>query len=99
MRIVHPKAIIRAPLPAELPDSFAEDYREACLVLTDSENASAAISRRCLQNLLRENAGVRKGDLNSEIRPTKKPMSAAARKAVSKRMKAYRAKRKGKGQR
>ena len=33
----------------------------------DSANASAALSRRCLQNLLREQAGVKKGNLNDEI--------------------------------
>jgi Domain of unknown function (DUF4145) len=36
-------------------------------VLADSEKASAALSRRCLQHLLREKAGVKKGDLATEI--------------------------------
>jgi len=36
-------------------------------VLPDSEKASAALSRRCLQYLLREKAGIKKGDLANEI--------------------------------
>jgi Domain of unknown function (DUF4145) len=43
------------------------DYSEACLVLPDSEKASAALSRRCLQHVLREKAGIKRGDLASEI--------------------------------
>ncbi len=64
---VWPKGIARAPLPKEVPDKFAADYREACLVLADSPKASAALSRRCLQLLLRETAGVKLNDLSREI--------------------------------
>jgi Domain of unknown function (DUF4145) len=65
--LVRPKGISRAPLPAEVPEDFACDYREACLVFSDSEKASAALSRRCLQHVLREKAGVKRGDLANEI--------------------------------
>ena len=60
-RIVHvrPKATNRRPTPEEVPDDLAEDYREACLVIADSPKASAALSRRCLQHILREKAGVK----------------------------------------
>jgi hypothetical protein len=37
------------------------------LILWDSPKASAALSRRCLQNILREKANVKKSDLNNEI--------------------------------
>ena len=53
--IVYPKGTAR-PVPVEGEKAFANDFREACLVIGDSENASAALSRRCLQNLLREKA-------------------------------------------
>jgi hypothetical protein len=66
-RLVYPKAISRSQIPKEVPPEFAADYSEACLVLPDSEKASAALSRRCLQHLLREKAGVKKGDLANEI--------------------------------
>jgi hypothetical protein len=64
---VYPKRISRSPVPLEVPAEFVTDYREACLVLMDSEKASAALSRRCLQYLLREKAGIKKGDLANEI--------------------------------
>jgi hypothetical protein len=65
--MVYPKGISRAPVPNEVPPKFADDYKEACLVLADSPKASAALSRRCLQNILREIAKVPPGDLYSEI--------------------------------
>lgn len=63
----YPKTISRAPLSTEIPDPYATDYYEACLTLTDSPKASSALSRRCLQYLLRENAGIKPGNLASEI--------------------------------
>lgn len=57
----------RAPLPAEVTDPYASDYREACNSLADSPKASAALSRRCLQALLRDKAGVKQGNLYDEI--------------------------------
>jgi hypothetical protein len=65
--MVWPKGVSRAPVPPEVPPMIAEDYKEACLVLSDSPKASAALSRRCLQNLLRQAASVKPGDLVSEI--------------------------------
>ena len=65
--LVHPKDVSRSPCPAEVPPAIAEDYKEACLVLSDSPKASAALSRRCLQNVLRETAKVKLGDLFDEI--------------------------------
>lgn len=66
-KLAHPKGISRAPIPPGIPPEFVTDYAEACLVLPDSEKASAALSRRCLQHLLREKAGVKKDDLAKEI--------------------------------
>jgi len=64
---VRPFASSRPPVPPEVETKFATDYYEACLILTLSPKASAALSRRCLQNILREKAGVKKGDLANEI--------------------------------
>ena len=52
--LIHPKATSRQPVPAEVPEEFTADYKEACLVLADSPKASAALSRRCLQHILQE---------------------------------------------
>ncbi|TDA65566.1 DUF4145 domain-containing protein [Sulfuricurvum sp. IAE1] len=50
--LVHPKKSNFPSAPQEVPEMIARDYNEACLVFNDSPRASAALSRRCLQNLL-----------------------------------------------
>lgn len=65
--LVHPKGSNRPPVPPQVPQKLADDYVEACIVLPDSPKASAALSRRCLQNLLREVAKVKPGNLADEI--------------------------------
>jgi hypothetical protein len=65
--LVRPRVANRPAPPKEVPEEFAADYREASLVLTDSPKSSAALSRRCLQHILREKAGVKKADLAKEI--------------------------------
>lgn len=67
VRLVHPKTTSRAPLSPQVPEPVANDYRESCLVLADSPKASAALSRRCLQNILREHFVVKHGNLSDEI--------------------------------
>lgn len=66
-QLIRPKGTNRPPVPIEVPNEFAEDYNEACLILADSPKASAALSRRCLQHILREKSGVKKADLANEI--------------------------------
>ena len=65
--LVRPRAISRSPISKEIPEKYSEDYKEACLVLSDSPKASAALSRRSLQNLLREIAKVKHANLSDEI--------------------------------
>jgi hypothetical protein len=65
--MVYPKSYSRNPCPTEVPDPIATDYKEACVVISDSPKASAALSRRCLQNLLRDKGGVTPSDLSNEI--------------------------------
>ena len=65
--LILPKVAGRAPIPPEVPKEYVEDYKESCLVLSDSPKASAALSRRCLQNLLRGEAKVKPQDLSNEI--------------------------------
>lgn len=65
--LVYPRSASRKPVPQDVPGSIAEDYREACLVLEMSPQASAALSRRCLQALLREKGHLQK-DLINQIK-------------------------------
>ncbi|HTM98545.1 MAG TPA: DUF4145 domain-containing protein [Pedobacter sp.] len=64
---IRPLTSTRPPVSLEVEEKFAADYNEASLILTFSPKASAALSRRCLQILLREKAGVKEGDLAKEI--------------------------------
>jgi hypothetical protein len=65
--LLWPKKSARPPAPPEVPAQYAEDYNETSLVLADSPKASAALGRRCLQNILREKAGVKHSSLANEI--------------------------------
>jgi hypothetical protein len=65
--MIWPKGVSRAPVPPEVPSGIVEDYQEACLVLGDSPKASAALSRRCLQNMLRLAGKVKPSELSAEI--------------------------------
>ena len=65
--LVRPAGSMRPPCPAEVPSRFADDYREACLVLPVSPKSAAALARRCLQHLLRDVARVKPGNLADEI--------------------------------
>jgi hypothetical protein len=65
-RQVYPIGANRGPVPKEVPKEIARDYVEACNVLTISAKASAALSRRCLQNILRAH-GYKDRDLAREI--------------------------------
>jgi len=62
-----PKSSNRNPPQPEVPKEFSTDYIEASMVLDVSAKASAALSRRCLQHILREKARVKHGNLASEI--------------------------------
>jgi hypothetical protein len=64
--LIRPKGATR-PCPSEVPPDLSEDYREACIVAADSPKASAALSRRCLQCLLRTYAKVTPDNLAAEI--------------------------------
>jgi len=57
--------------PVVLPERIIEDYREACLTLELSPKVSAALSRRCLSEMLRDFWRVQPGGLNDEFRQIK----------------------------
>ena len=64
--IVYPKNTTRNFELEKIPEELASDYEEACMVLADSPKASAALSRRCLQAILRQQ-GFKKKSLAQEI--------------------------------
>jgi hypothetical protein len=62
-----PKNASARPLPAEVPNPYKQDFDEAVAVLSLSPKASAALSRRILQAILREKANTKKRDLADQI--------------------------------
>lgn len=53
--------------PNYVPKLVLEDYEEACLIQNLSPKASATLARRCLQGMIRDYWGVKKGKLFEEI--------------------------------
>ena len=54
-------------LPDYIPEAIRKDYVEACSILDASPKASATLSRRCLQGMIRDFWGVTSGNLAGEI--------------------------------
>jgi hypothetical protein len=65
--LLFPKYPIKQ-IPGEVPEELASDFREAYETLPTSAKASAALSRRCLQNLIRQQEGIVEKSLFAEIR-------------------------------
>jgi hypothetical protein len=57
--------------PTYVPTLIRQDYEEACLILNDSPKASATLSRRCLQGMIRDFWGISKNRLIDEINAIK----------------------------
>jgi hypothetical protein len=57
--------------PDYVPEAIREDYGEACLIRDLSPKASATLSRRCLQGILRDFWKVKPGRLVDEIEQVK----------------------------
>ena len=53
--------------PPEVPEKYAGDFREAVLIMNLSPTASAALSRRVFQNILRDEFGIQAPTLYKEI--------------------------------
>ncbi|MBA1243418.1 DUF4145 domain-containing protein [Pseudomonas japonica] len=54
--------------PDYVPGPIREDYEEACAIKTLSPKASATLSRRCLQGMIRDYWGIIRGRLVEEVR-------------------------------
>ncbi len=64
--LLFPKYPIKQ-IPEQIPEEFADDFREAYETLPISPKASAALSRRCLQDLIRQQEGIVERSLFAEI--------------------------------
>lgn len=65
--ILHPRKLTDKKPSKEIPEKHRNDFLEAHAVLPTSPRASAALSRRILQTVLRENYGIKARNLAEEI--------------------------------
>jgi hypothetical protein len=70
------------PYPDYIPVALRSDYNEACAIEELSAKASATLSRRCLQGLIRDFYGITKRTLNDEIAAIEPLVSADLWKAI-----------------
>lgn len=64
--ILHPRSRAKQ-FPDYIPNAIRNDYEEACAIVNLSPKASATLSRRCLQGMIRDFWGILEKDLYSEI--------------------------------
>ena len=70
-------------LPEYVPDAIKNDYREACAILELSPKASATLSRRCMQGIIRDFWKISKGTLAQEINEIKDKVDPSTWKALN----------------
>lgn len=63
---LHPQASVKV-FPEYIPRAILDDYNEAALICSLSPKASATLSRRCLQGMIRDFWKVKPGRLVDEI--------------------------------
>lgn len=74
-----PKSRARV-FPMYIPEEIRKNYEEACLILRDSPKASATMSRRALQGMIRDFWDIpdnRRGNLGAEINYIKEKLDAS----------------------
>jgi hypothetical protein len=70
------------PQPDYIPEGIREDYTEACRIRELSPKASATLSRRCLQGMIRHFWNIQRPRLNDEINELKGKIPSALWDAI-----------------
>lgn len=70
------------PMPSYIPEVIVSDYNEACAIRDLSPKASATLSRRCLQGIIRDFWGVSKSRLIDEINELEGKLDGTTWKAI-----------------
>jgi hypothetical protein len=68
--------------PTYIPIAITTDYEEACLIKDLSPKASATLSRRCLQGIIRDFWGIKKNRLVDEIEAIKEKVDQLTWEAI-----------------
>jgi hypothetical protein len=78
---LRPKSLAK-PFPAYISKAILDDYKEACLIVSDSPKASATLSRRCLQGIIRDFWKISKPRLIDEIKELEGKIDASTWRAI-----------------
>ncbi len=70
------------PFPDYIPKQIINDYKEACLIKEKSPKASATLSRRCLQGIIRDFWKIKKNRLVDEIDELQNKIDPTVWKAI-----------------
>ncbi len=70
------------PFPEYIPQQLRDDYFEACLIKDKSAKASATLSRRCLQGIIRDFWGIKEKNLFTEIASLEDKVDATTWEAI-----------------
>lgn len=70
------------PFPDYIPKQLRDDYQEACVIKSKSPKASATLSRRCLQGMIRDFWAIKKSRLIDEIDELKDKVDPATWSAI-----------------
>jgi hypothetical protein len=68
--------------PGYIPEAIRSDYEEACSIVNLSPKASATLSRRCLQNMIRDFWGISRHRLIDEINELQEKVPATQWKVI-----------------
>ena len=78
---LRPQAAVKV-FPDYVPAPILQDYREACLIRALSPKASATLSRRCLQGMIRDFWSIVKARLAEEVNELKDRVDPATWDAI-----------------
>lgn len=78
---LRPKSLTK-PFPEYIPKPILDDYKEACLIVNDSPKASATLSRRCIQGIIRDFWKISKPKLINEIKELEGKIDASTWQAI-----------------
>lgn len=79
---LHPQSLAKI-FPDYIPETVRNDYEEACAIVNLSPKASATLSRRCLQGMIRDFWGISKSRLVDEINALESLVPAAQWKVLN----------------
>lgn len=78
---IHPNSLAKQ-FPNYIPQSIREDYKEAYSILNLSPKASATLSRRCLQGMIRDFWNIKQSNLAKAINELQDKISLSQWKAI-----------------